>query len=239
MTSRFFGAVQGWAIAALMVTVMTSNTARAEGPGPDYTYLGVSYEWTDVKFGVKPSVDDRYNNGTMEGYNIDASLGVLGWLHLLGQYFDGDCSPCGTNPDLTLFDQGFKGYKLGAGINIGFDRVGWNDRTDLVLRGYYSDVEHSDLNVDSGTSLTGDGWIAEASIRSQLTPRAEFEVGYAYQDVGTVKNSDVIVGLNYRLFWGVSLLAKGIIFDDDTGFELGLRWYFGDLIFGGRDSIVR
>jgi len=239
MTSRFFGAGPGLAIAALMVTVMTSATARAEGPGPDYTYLGASYEWTDVKYGVKPSVDERFNNGSLEGYNIDASLGVLGWAHLLGQYFDGNCAPCGTNPDLTQYDQDFKGYKVGAGINIGFETIGWNDRTDLVLRAYYADVEHSNLNVDSPSLLTGDGWIAEGSIRSQLTPKAEFEVGYAYQDVGTVKNSDVFVGLNYRLFGGLALLARGIIFDDDTGFELGLRWYFGDLIFSGRDSIVR
>lgn len=239
MTSRFFGAGQGLASAVLLVTVMTSNTARAEGPDPDYTYLGVSYEWTDVKYGVKPSVDERYNNGTLEGYNIDASLGVLGWAHLLGQYFDGTCTPCGTNPDGSFFDQDLKGYKAGAGISIGFETVGWNDRTDLVLRGYYADVEHSNLNVDSPSSLTGNGWIAEGSIRSQITPKAEFEVGYAYQDVGDVKNRDLMIGLNYRLFGGLALLAKGIVFDDDTGFELGVRWYFGDLIFGGRDSIVR
>jgi hypothetical protein len=239
MTSRFFGAALGWAAAALLATVMTSNVARAEGPDPDYTYLGVSYEWTDVKYGAKPSVDERYNNGSMEGYNIDASLGVLGWGHILGQYFDGNCAPCGTNPDGTLYDQDIKGYKVGAGINIGFETIGWNDRTDLVLRGYYADIEQTNLNVDSPPSLTGDGWIAEGSIRSQLTPKAEFEVGYAYQDVGTVKNRDLIVGLNYRLFGGLAILAKGIIFDDDTGFELGVRWYFGDLIFGGRDSIVR
>ena len=58
-------------------------------------------------------------------------------------------------------------------------------------------------------------------------------------NVGSVKNRDLMIGLNYRLFWGVSLLAKGVIFDDDTAVELGVRWYFGDLIFGGRDSIVR
>ncbi len=239
MTLRFLGARPGLALAVMAASVFASMAARAEGPGPDYTYLGVSYEWTDVKFGVNPSADERYNNGTMEGYNIDASLGILGWFHVLGQYFDGDCTNCGTDLNGELFDQDFEGYKIGAGISIGFDTVGWNDRTDLVLRGYYVDVEQSNLNPDSPPSLSGDGWEAQGVIRSQISPRAEFEVGYAYQDVGTVKNSDVIIGLNYRIGWGFAALAKGIIFDDDTGFELGVRWYFGDLIFGGRDSIVR
>lgn len=239
MTLRFLGAKQGLATAVLVASVAVSATVRAEGPGPDYTYIGASYEWTDVKYGVNPSTDERYNNGTMEGFNIDASLGVLGWMHILGQYFDGDCKPCGTNSSGDLYDQGFKGYRLGAGVNIGFDTIGWNDRTDLVLRGYYVDVEHSDLNPDSPPSLSGDGWEAQALIRSQISPRAEFEVGYAYQDVGTVENSDVTIGLNYRVWGGLALLAKGIIFDNDTGFELGVRWYIGDAVFGGRDSIVR
>jgi len=240
MTSRFLGAGQGMALTVLAVSVLASAAARAEGPGPAYTYIGGSYEWTDVKYGVNPSADERYNNGTIEGYNVDASLGVLSWLHLLGQYFDGDCTGCGTNIDGSTYDQGFKGFKLGAGVNIGFDTIGWNDRTDLVLRAFYVDVEQSDLNPGSNPpTLSGDGWAGEGSIRSQISPRADFEVGYAYQDVGSVKNADVFIGLNYRVGWGFALLARGIIFDDDTGFELGARWYFGDLVFGGRDSIVR
>lgn len=227
------------ALTALAVSLLISAAARAEGPDPDYTYIGVSYEWTDVKFGVNPSADERFNNGTIEGYNVDASLGLLSWLHILGQYFDGDCKNCGTAADGSQFDQGFEGYRVGGGVNIGFESIGWNDRTDLVLRGYYVDVEQSKLNPGNPPTLTGDGWSGEGFIRSQISPRAEFEVGYAYQNVGTVKNADVVVGLNYRLGWGIALLARGIIFDDDTGFELGARWYFGDLVFGGRDSIVR
>ena len=239
MTLRFTGARQRLAVAVLAASAMGSAAAQTEDPGPGYTYLGVSYEWTDVKYGVNPSGDDRFNNGTMEGVNIDASLGVTPFFHVLGQYFDGDCTPCGTTNSGEFFDQGFKGYRLGAGVSVGFDTIGWNDRTDLVLRGYYVDVEQSNLNPDSPPTLTGDGWEAHGLIRSQISPRAEFEVGYQYQDVGTVKNSDVTIGLNYRIGWGFAVLAKGIIFDDDTGFELGIRWYFGDMIFGGRDSIVR
>jgi len=239
MTSRILEARQCLAIAVSAASILASAAVRAEGPGPDYTYLGASYEWTDVKYGVNPSVDDRYNNGSLEGYNVEASLGVLSWMHILGEYFDGDCIPCGTDSNGAVYDQDFTGYQLGLGINLGFDTIGWNDRTDFVLRGYYVDVEQSNLNPDSAPSVSGDGWAIAGLIRSQLTPRTEFEVGYAYQDVDTVKNADVTVGLNYRVGWGFALLAKGIIFDNDTGFELGVRWYFGDMLFGGRDSIVR
>jgi len=239
MILRFLGAKQGLAVAALTASALASTAVRADGPGPAYTYLGASYEWTDVKYGVNPSGDERYNNGTMEGYNIDAALGITPYFHILGQYFDGDCTPCGTNSNGSPYDQGFKGYEVGAGFAIGFDKIGWNDRTDLVLRGYYVDVEQSNLNPGSPPTLSGDGWEGKIMILSQISPRAEFEVGYAYQDVGTVKNSDVLIGLNYRVGAGFALLAKGIIFDDDTGFQLGVRWYFGDLIFGDRDTIVR
>ena len=107
--------------------------AEGEGAGPSYTYLGVSYEKTDVKNGIDPSSDARFNNGELEGYNIDASLGILNWLHVAGQYFDGDCVPCGTNANGNSFDQGFSTYKVGLGVNFGLDRIGLNDRTGFRI----------------------------------------------------------------------------------------------------------
>jgi len=248
MTSRFLGAGQGLAVVALAASVLISGPVSAAGPGPGYSYIGATYEWTDVKYGVKPSVDERYNNGSIEGYNLEASLGIISWgrklgAHVLAQVFDGKCMPCGTSNTNVPFDQDFKAYKVGLGGNIGFDLIGLNDRTDLVLRAFYIDTEHKQLNSDSTTfdPLTGDGYELEAVIRSQISPRAEFEVGYAYQALTTnncgladcdTSNRDVTIGLNYRVWSGITLLARGIIFDDDTGFELGARWYFGDL-FGG------
>jgi hypothetical protein len=254
MTSRFLGAGQGLAVMVLAASVLASGPVSAAdpGPGPGYSYIGASYEWTDVKYGVKPSVDDRFNNGTMEGVNLEASLGIISWerklgAHVLGQYFDGKCKPCGTGNTGIPFDQDFQGYKVGLGGNIGFDLIGLNDRTDLVLRAYYLDMEQSKLNSDSTTfdPLTGDGYELQALIRSQISPKTEFEVGYSYQALTTSNcgladcdssNRDLTIGLNYRIAFGITLLARGIIFDDDTGFELGARWYFGDL-FGG--DIIR
>ena len=171
--------------------------------------------------------------------NLDASLGILGWLHVAGQYFNGDCDKCGTdivNNQAVAVDSDYVGYKLGLGVNIGLDKIGLNDRTDFVLRGNYVDVSL----INPGVSNNGDeGWSAEGLFRSQISDRAEVMIGYEYTDLGSVKNSDLIVGLGYQVGLGITLTADAIVFDTDTGFALGIRWYFGNLIFGNRDSIVR
>jgi hypothetical protein len=246
MISRYFGAKQGLVIAVLSASVMVSTAAWAaeRGPGPSYTYFGVAYEWTDVKYGLNPSVDERFNNGKFEGANIDLSLGILPWMFVAVEVFDGDCHNCATDINTNPVDQDFSSYKAGLGVNIGFDKFGLNDRTDLVLRGNYIDVDKLEFTTPGSTqpSLDGSGWSAEAQIRSQISPRTEFQVGYEYEQfqysgAPDIKNSDVTIGLNYRLGWGVALLAKGIIFDNDSGFQLGVRWYFSDLY--GRDSFIK
>lgn len=246
MISRYFGARRGLAWAVLMASVMVTTAARAAGPGPGYTYVAASYEWTDVKYGLNPSVDERFNNGTIEGANIEGSIGILPWLHVAGQYFSGDCTGCATNSNGDAIDQDLTGYKVGLGLNIGFDTIGLNDRTDLVLRGNYIDIDKLEPTTPGSTqpSLSGAAWSAEVMIRSQISPRAEFQVGYEYQNFSydgapDLKNSDATIGLVYRVGWGVAVTARGIIFDNDSGFDLGVRWYFGDLVFGDRDSIVR
>jgi len=240
MILRLFGPTTGITVVALVVSSLVTSVACAAGPG--YTYAGISYEWTDVKLGVNPNVDERYNNGTLEVDNIDLSLGILNWLHIQGQafgYLDGTCKGCNTNPDGSTFDADIKGVKVGMGVNLGFDMIGLSENADLVLRGNYIYAEMENLNVTSPSDISDDGYSVEAMIRGQISDRADVSIGYEYHDMDEVSNSDVTVGINYRVIGGLSVLARGIIFDSESGFELGLRWYFGDLIFNDRDSIVR
>ena len=234
MISRYLGPGTGLAIAALLATVLFPAAVWADGPG--YTYVGASYEWTDVKYGVNPGVDDAFNFGKFEGANIDASLGILGFMHLNGQVFSGDCLGCGTDESGAEFDQDFTAFKLGLGFNLGLDLIGLDENTDVILRANYIDV---DMDSQTQGSITDDGWSVEGGVRSQISDRAEVMVGYEYYDVGPVKNRDLKVGLGYEIWGGITLTANAIVFDDDTGFDLGVRWYFGRLIFGDRDSIVR
>jgi hypothetical protein len=250
MISRFAGARTNLARAIMLTTVMLSTAAWAEGPG--YTYIGASYEWTDVKYGVNPSEDLDFNSGKIEGFNLDASLGILSWLHIAGQYFNGDCISCGNTPTLSgtvVSDMPYTGYKAGLGFNISLDKIGLNADTDFVIRGNYVDVS---LINEGESNTTGDGWTTELLIRSQISERAEVLAGWEYTEIdytgqdiqhnirkGTVTNSDIVVGIAYRVGWGIALTGNAIVFDNDTGFSLGIRWYFGDLAFNGRDSIVR
>lgn len=239
MISRLFGLATGMIGTAVAVAVLTPSYARADGPS--YTYIGVSYEWTDVKYGVNPKIDDRYNNGTLEGENIDFSVGILNWLHLTGQafgYMDGTCKGCNIDPAENTFDADMEGFKVGIGLNLGFDLIGLSENVDLVIRGNFIDTELSNLNITSPTSVTDDGFSVEGIVRGQISDQADVHIGYEYHNMSNIRNRDVTIGMNYRVFDGLSVMARGIIFDSETGFELGLRWQFGDVLFGG-DSLVK
>ena len=234
MISRYLGPGTALAITALVATALFPVAVWADGPG--YTYVGASYEWTDVKYGVNPGGDPDFNFGKFEGVDIDASLGILGFMHVNGQVFGGDCLGCGTDPSGAEFDQDFTAYKIGLGFNLGLDMIGLDENTDVILRGNFIDV---DMDSQTQGSIKDDGWSAEVGVRSQISDKAEVLVGYEYQEVGPVKNRDLKVGLAYNFWGGITLTGDAIVFDDDTGFSLGIRWYFGKLLFGDRDSIVR
>ena len=138
MISRYLGARTGLARAALTATALLSTAVMADGPR--YTYIGASYEWTDVKYAVDPSQDPNFNNGTIEGVNLDASLGIMGFFHIIGQYFQGDCKKCGNWVDnntnqVNTYDLTTKGYKLGLGGNLGFDVIGLNEDSPAAHAG--------------------------------------------------------------------------------------------------------
>ncbi len=240
MISRRFGPTTSISIAAMAMASLVTSAALADGP--EYTYIGVSYEWTDVKYAVNPKSEDRYNNGTIEGENIDFSLGVLSWLHVQGQafgYLNGTCVGCNSDSSGGQFDADMQGYKIGVGTNLGLDLIGLSENVDFVLRGNYIDTELSKLNAGSASTISDSGWSVETLIRGQISDRAEVHVGFEYQELNDVSNRDLTIGLNYRVFDKLAIMGRAIVLDSETGMELGLRWYFGDRIFAGRDSIVR
>jgi hypothetical protein len=242
MNLRLFASTKGWSVVALMLSILVSSAVQANGP--EYTYASISYEWTDVKYGLNPKVDDRFNNGDIAGENFDISVGILPWLHLKGQafgYANGKCNNCKTDLGGGTSDSDIEGFKVGVGINLGLDLIGLSEDVDLVIRGNWVDTELSTLNIASPDSISEDGWSAEAAIRGRISDRADVHVGYEYYDLGSdpndVTNRNVTIGLNYQVWDGISVLVNGIIFDSETGFELGLRWHFGSLLLDGRDSI--
>jgi len=230
MISRLFGTTTGIAVLAMLVSSLVTSVAYADGP--EYSYIGISYEWTDVKNGMNANVDERYNSGDFTGENIELSIGILDWLHVTGEafgYLDGSCNNCNTNVDGSFSDADVESIKAGVGINLGLDKIGLSENADFVLRGNYIYAEVSDLNITSPSDVSDDGWSVEAMIWGRISDRADVFVGYEYERMDEVRNRSATIGLNYIMFGSVSAFTRGIIFDSETGFELGLRWQFGQL----------
>ncbi|RMF96583.1 MAG: hypothetical protein D6727_07800 [Gammaproteobacteria bacterium] len=216
----------------LLVALLQPLPLRAESPR--YSYLGASYEWTDVKFGVGTN-NDVLNHGKFEGPNIEGAVGLTGFLHAAGQYFDGDCRNClgftRSNGEFVQEDLDFSGFKLGIGANPDLPFIG-KGNTDLLLRVSYVDTE---LKGSFG-KLSSNGWSGEAKLRAQLSDRAEIVTGVEYFDLDETTTT-IVLGLGYEIAGGLTLRARGVLFNNETGLDVGLRWYFGDRLFGGRDSV--
>jgi hypothetical protein len=113
---------------------------------------------------------------------------------------------------------------VGLGLSFGL-----SDTVDLVARGLYVDAE-----LDAATTSDTpdeDGYEAEGLVRVMTSEKTEMHVGYAYTDLGDIEDREVRLGVVYNATPVFALRFGGVVFDDDTGFDLGVRLYFGDGIF--------
>ena len=183
---------------------------------PKYIYVGGGGQWTDVRCAVKPAVD---GDGRLEGGYFDASLGLarIGRIstHITGDYFGGETS--GSKRETQCF-------RIGGGA--GFAPI---ERLEIVGRVYYVDVE-----MDASTTaskLNETGYNVEGMLRYMASEKAEVTLSYDYTELDTIDNKDLQIGLNYNFTDMIAGTARGIVFDKDTGFSLGIRFYFGDTLF--------
>jgi opacity protein-like surface antigen len=214
-------------VAALpLVTGGWFATAAAEGP--HYTYFDGGYQWVDTNNAV------RQDGAQHEGVKLNASLGLTDvgpvGLHLFAEFFDGDLSGgsdgCG--------DRDSQSYVAGFGAHYKL-----TEATHIVANLGYVDVE-SDVvtgNNCAKSSVSDDGYEVEGLIRSALSEQVEIEVGYRYTELNDsdIDNRDAIIGLGYLVNDQLTLRVRGIVFDDDTGIELGVRYNFASLL--GRDNL--
>ncbi len=204
----------GMLVAAVL---LPSIGAAQDARGPRYTYLGAGYEWTDTKCAVRPE-DER-----IEGYIVEGSLGIFRFLHLLGEYSDGDSDF--TNPNTGASkERDFTCYRLGLGGSYGL-----TDTVDIVGRVYYVDTEIDGRLTPN--DLDDDGYEAEGLLRIMASEKTEVHVGFSFTELSDIDDRDVRIGLVYNLTPMVALGFGGIVFDDDTGFNAGVRVYLGDSLF--------
>jgi len=242
MALRLLGTSAAQVVLALVGLGLGSTAIAADKPAvetPRYSYIAFNFESTETKEGVDPSDDPAFNNGDFSLFTAQGSLGITDWFHLHGEYFDGNCNRCESNTfetdpgpppvnSTTISDRDFNGYKIGGGINYALGFIGL-DEADIVLRAHYLDISLDGAEDDNGYSV-------DTLLRAQVSDRAEVWAGTEYQNIADIENIDIVIGLGYDLWQGLTLTGSGIIFNNESGFDIGLRWYFGDRLLD-RDSL--
>lgn len=204
---------------ALALAVAALLPLAAQGDeGPRYSYLDASYQWSDVNYAV------RADESKHEGFRFEGSVALSDWLHVFGDYYNGDFStpqvldPDAEEPEFRNVDLDFTGYSLGLGVSYPIA-----SRVDLVGQVAYVNAELEDTD-DSGFRLQG-------MIRGMVSDRAEVQLGYTYTDIGgdsDIQSRDITLGIVYNVTGQLAVRASGIVFDNDSGLELGVRYNFGD-----------
>lgn len=217
--------------------ITCSVAADADG-GLRSTYLDAGYQWADVNYAIKQ------NGGTHEGMKLDGSLGLARFgklgVHLYGEYFNGDftgvSTTCGTGEDRTTISGDRDSEAMAAGLGLSYPV--W-DKTQAIARAAYVDIIDFQVPDSSCQLVSADdhGYFVEGLVRSALSEKVDIEAGVRYSDLrdSDISDTSVVLGIGYHVTDYLSLRARGIVFDDDTGLEIGARVYFGNLL--GRDFL--
>ncbi|MEO8225634.1 MAG: hypothetical protein ABI661_12590 [Gammaproteobacteria bacterium] len=213
--------------------------AAEDSAGPRYSYLDAGYQWTDVNYAVKQE------GGSHKGIKLNGSVGLfeLGpvGLHLFGEFFDGNFSGVHTSCDggeggSTSFSGDRNSQSIAGGLGLSYAIT---EKTDVVVRAAYVDISDFEVpdNACQLVSVDDHGYFGEAVVRSELSENVEIEAGVRYSDLSDagISNTDVLLGIGYHVTDYLTVRARGVVFDDDTGIEIGARLYFGSFL--GRDTL--
>ncbi len=224
----------GWLAATISPAIAADSS-----DGPRYTYFDAGYQWVDSNYGIKQE------GGQHEGFKIAGSVGLLDTskvgLHLFGELFDGNFSGVRTSCDggesgPTSFSGDRKSQSIAGGLGV---NVALSEKTDVVLRGAYVDISEFETPNNLCQLISGDdhGYFGEVMFRSEMSDKVEIEAGFRYSELSdsNVSKNDVTLGIGYHLTDYLTIRARGVVFDDDSGLEIGGRLYFGSFL--GRDSI--
>ncbi len=230
----------GRRLCALATCLIATSAAAQETGGPDYTYIGVGYEWTDIRYALGNATSSH------EGFFVEGSLGITDWLHVYGEFFDGDfdSDDPNTEDDFQPSAGDSTGFHVGLGVSYSYT-PNW----DVMLRVAYVDSEIEDLAITQFPppglgviDIEADGYQVEALVRGKISDRTELNMGYTYTDTSLEQsggslalddsvNRDWTIGMAFEAASFLTLTASAQIFDSDTGFALGVRSSFGNSIF--------
>jgi hypothetical protein len=233
--------IRGALVTGALVTGgwLTTAAAADDSSGPRYSYFDAGYQWMDTNYGIKQE------GGQHEGIKLNGSVGLLDngrfGVHVFGEFFDGNFSGVRTTCDggedgPTGFSGDRNSKSIAGGLGISYSLT---EKTDIVVRGAYIDITDFQTPDNLCQLYSGDdhGYLGEAMVRSEMSDRVEIQAGVRYSDLSDsdINNTDVLLGIGYHVTDYLTLRALGVVFDDDTGIEIGARLYFGSFL--GRDSV--
>jgi len=229
-------------LAVMATSVLVAGPALAADDwsgGPRYSHFDAGYQWSDSLYAVKQE------GGQHEGIKLNGSLGLFEagrvGVHIFGEYFNGDFSGVRTTCDggeggPTSFDGDRNSEAAAGGLGLSYALA---ETTDIVVRAAYVDIRDFETPDNFCQLVSGDdnGYFGEVMVRSLMSEKVEIEAGFRYTDLDDSGTSDneVLLGIGYHLTDYLTIRTRGVVFDDDTGIEVGLRLYFGNFL--GRDAI--
>jgi hypothetical protein len=198
-----------------------------------YTWLELDYSILDVDvFDDESGLVDDVDDGN--GWGVNGSFAFTPMFFGFAGYSKTDSDVTFSDDDTPLITSSadVEVLELGLGVNVPF-QIGSLD-TDFVGRAAYVDIDYGsfdfggsdDPDLEDLDDDSSDGWKADASLRSQLTPRIEGSIGVGYLDV---EGTDTFSALGSVLFeltpnWGINL--AGDVGDDVSTYVLGVRYSF-------------
>jgi len=226
-------------LAGVLLAPAPASAADDWSGGPRYSYFDLGYKWVDSNYGVK------VEGGQHDGIVANGSIGLAEFdrfaVHLFGEFFDGNFSGVRTSCDggeggATSFNGDRDSQSIAGGLGASYAIA---ETTDVVVRLAYVDITEFETPNNLCQLVSGDdtGYFGEVMFRSELSENVEIEAGFRYSslDDSDVSDNEVLLGLGYHVTDYLTLRARGIVFDDDTGIELGARLYFGNFL--GRDTL--
>lgn len=181
----------------LLAVVLTAFAvpAIASDGGPSYTYADVSYVNMDFDGG-----------GSADGFGVSGSFAINPQFHVLGEVLR--VSDSGASVTLS---------SLAGGYSFPISGL-----TDFVGR---LGVVHARASISGLGSASDEGWLAEAGLRSMLSPSLELNGFVTHTDVSGGETG-LSLGLAKSFSDRVGGIA-GVAFNDgDVALNLGVRFSF-------------
>lgn len=189
---------------AMMSTSLSFN-ALAEGDLA-YTSIELNYVNMDIDgFDNRRNYHKKYDDG--DGWGLGGSFGFAENWFVFANYSstESDVDFVDDRDQFYSSDTDIERVDLGFGFHMPINSQ--TDHTDLVFRGAYVDIDVDGFKFGqtSSSSLSNlrddssDGFLADASVRSQLNSWLEGSVGLRYTDIEQVDNFSLIGNLLFEI----------------------------------------